>query len=103
MFIGLGVLLVLVMYVGWSMKDSFDQESFAKALARGPLFAGFIAFGAGLVTSMTPCVYPMIAITVSVFGAREESTTQKQAALLSTCFVLGMVTLFVPLFIGIAL
>jgi thiol:disulfide interchange protein DsbD len=55
-----------------------------------------IAFGAGVATSLTPCVYPMIAITVSVFGARH-ATSRAQGALLSSVFVLGMAALFVPL------
>ena len=46
--------------------------------------------------SLTPCVYPMIAITVSVFGARE-SKTRFEGAALSAAFVLGIVAMFVPL------
>ena len=55
-----------------------------------------IAFGAGVATSLTPCVYPMIAITVSVFGARQ-TKSRAEGALLSSAFVLGMAALFVPL------
>jgi thiol:disulfide interchange protein DsbD len=55
-----------------------------------------LAFAAGLATSLTPCVYPMIAITVSVFGARE-TTSKLAAAKLSTAFVLGIAALFTPL------
>jgi thioredoxin:protein disulfide reductase len=61
-----------------------------------------IAFGAGVVTSLTPCVYPMIAITVSVFGARQ-AKSRAEGAMLSTAFVLGMAALFVPLGLGAAL
>jgi thioredoxin:protein disulfide reductase len=55
-----------------------------------------LAFGAGVATSLTPCVYPMIVITVSVFGARQ-STSKLEAAKLSTAFVLGIAALFTPL------
>jgi thioredoxin:protein disulfide reductase len=55
-----------------------------------------IAFAAGVATSLTPCVYPMIAITVSVFGARQ-STSKLQAAKLSAAYVLGIAALFTPL------
>jgi thiol:disulfide interchange protein DsbD len=55
-----------------------------------------LAFGAGVATSLTPCVYPMIAITVSVFGARQ-AKSRGEGALLSSAFVLGMAALFVPL------
>lgn len=50
----------------------------------------------GLATALTPCVYPMIAITVSVFGARQVKT-RAEGATLSLVFVLGMATLFTPL------
>src|SRR6188472_1535650 len=55
-----------------------------------------LAFGAGLATSLTPCVYPMIAITVSVFGARK-AKSRTEGALLSIAFVLGIAALFTPL------
>ena len=53
------------------------------------------AFLVGLATAITPCVYPMIAITVSVFGARNE--TRGRAMALSTAFVAGIASMFVPL------
>lgn len=53
------------------------------------------AFLVGLATAATPCVYPMIAITISVFGARKEG--RGRAAMLSTAFVLGIAAMFVPL------
>jgi len=60
------------------------------------------AFLAGLGTSLTPCVYPMIAITVSVFGAKQ-AKSRGEAMLLSTAFVAGMVTLFTTMFVIVAL
>ncbi|MGB8329254.1 MAG: cytochrome c biogenesis protein CcdA [Polyangiales bacterium] len=70
---------------------------FAGALQDGS-YAGALGliFVAGLATSLTPCVYPMIAITVSVFGARQ-AETRARSALLSTAFVLGIAVLFTPL------
>lgn len=68
-------------------------------LAQGG-FMGFAAsFGAGLVASLTPCVYPMIIITVSIFGANE-AKSRLHAAFLSGMFVLGIVVLFTP--VGVA-
>jgi thiol:disulfide interchange protein DsbD len=67
------------------------------ALSSGNLWTTLaLSFGAGVATSLTPCVYPMIAITVSVFGARQVQS-RSEGALLSTAFVLGMAALFVPL------
>lgn len=53
------------------------------------------AFLVGIATAATPCVYPMIVITVSVFGARRESRGRAMA--LSSAFVLGIAAMFVPL------
>lgn len=55
-----------------------------------------VALLGGLLVSLTPCVYPMVAITVSVFGARE-SKSKLHGLGLSSAFVLGIVTMFVPL------
>ncbi len=64
------------------------------AFAGGNLgFALAVAFGLGVLTSLTPCVYPMIAITVSVFGAKQ-AKSRVHAAGLSAMFVLGIATLF---------
>ncbi len=54
-----------------------------------------IMFLAGVLTSLTPCVYPMIAITVSVFGA-SQAKSKLHGAGLSTMYVLGMCALFTP-------
>lgn len=71
-------------------------DLFSTALSRYGLAAALgSAFVVGLMTAATPCVYPMIAITVSVFGARRE--TRARAMWLSTAFVLGLAALFVPL------
>ena len=76
---------------------------FAAALQDGSyLGAAALIFVAGLATSLTPCVYPMIAITVSIFGARQAGS-RAEAALLSTSFVLGIAALFTPLGVASAL
>jgi thiol:disulfide interchange protein DsbD len=71
-------------------------DAFTDALAKGPGYAALAALLGGLVVSLTPCVYPMVAVTVSVFGARE-SKSRWEGALLSAAFVLGIVAMFVPL------
>ncbi|MEY4547542.1 MAG: thiol:disulfide interchange protein DsbD [Pseudomonadota bacterium] len=69
---------------------------FSEALAAGPLYATFGAFVSGLLVSFTPCVYPMVAVTVSVFGARSVKS-RFEGFLLSAAFVAGIVAVFVPL------
>jgi len=41
----------------------FVVVDLGEALAHSPLLALVTLFGAGLVTSLTPCIYPMIPIT----------------------------------------
>ncbi len=73
-----------------------DTNLFSTAMERYGWWAALpAAFLVGLGTAATPCVYPMIGITVSVFGARRES--RGRAMLLSTAFVHGLAALFVPL------
>ncbi|WP_437587587.1 protein-disulfide reductase DsbD family protein [Sorangium sp. So ce1000] len=79
-----------------------QRDLFTRSLEAGPLFAGFAALAGGLLTCLTPCVYPMIAITVSIFGARE-AKSRREAMLLSTSFVLGIVVLFTTMLVVAAL
>src|SRR4051794_30781909 len=54
-------------------------------LAGGVSAATFgILFAAGVLTSLTPCVYPLIPITVSVFGARQVEHRARSIALSAT-------------------
>ncbi|MBK7584580.1 MAG: thioredoxin family protein [Myxococcales bacterium] len=71
-------------------------DAFTRALAKGPGYAALAALVGGLLVSLTPCVYPMVAVTVSVFGARE-AKSRAQGVALSLAFVLGIVAMFVPL------
>src|SRR5713226_10029479 len=43
-----------------------------------------VLFLAGVLTSLTPCVYPLIPITVSVFGARQAEHRARSVALSAT-------------------
>jgi thiol:disulfide interchange protein DsbD len=63
--------------------------------------AGLIFLG-GLLTSLTPCVYPLIPITVSVFGARQAESKAK-AVLLTSAYVIGMGVVFSTLGVVAAL
>ena len=71
-------------------------DAFTEALSRGPLYAALAALAGGFLVSLTPCVYPMIAVTVSIFGARQ-ARSRWEGALLSLSFVLGIVAMFVPI------
>jgi thiol:disulfide interchange protein DsbD len=55
-----------------------------------------LIFLGGLLTALTPCVYPLIPITVSVFGARQASSRPRALALTSV-YVLGIAVMFTSL------
>ncbi|MFL5428626.1 MAG: protein-disulfide reductase DsbD family protein [Myxococcales bacterium] len=61
-----------------------------------------ILFAAGVLTSLTPCVYPLIPITVSVFGARSREHRARSAAL-SAVYVGGIAVTYSSLGIFAAL
>jgi len=71
-------------------------------LAEGSLLAFGAAFAGGVLTSLTPCVYPLIPTTVSIFGARS-ATSRRQAMALSALYVLGIATTYSALGAGAAL
>lgn len=96
--LALSLLLVLILWPHAAHADGggSDTGAFQRALAHGALMAVGASYVFGLATALTPCVYPMIAITVSVFGAKE-AQSRVQGMLLSGTFVLGLVCLFTPL------
>ena len=72
---------------------SFDHESF-KDLQKEESFSGFLLFLgflllAGLVTNFTPCVYPMIPITIRILGQQSKSPL-----LASSVYALGIMTTY---------
>lgn len=89
-------LLLLGALLLWAGPAAAEDNAFLSALDKGPLSAAAVALLGGLLVSLTPCVYPMVAITVSVFGARE-SEGRLHGLGLSTAFVLGIIAMFVPL------
>src|SRR5438067_3533302 len=61
-----------------------------------------ILFLGGVLTSLTPCVYPLIPITVSVFGAREPQHRARSVALSAT-YVGGIAVTYSVLGVAAAL
>ncbi len=71
-----------------------DDGTFASYEQRGWGWMFLAAFGFGFLTSLTPCVYPMIPITLAIFGARGENVSKRRALGLATAYVGGMGTTY---------
>lgn len=72
------------------------------SLAAGELLVALVLvlFG-GLLTALSPCVYPLIPITLSILGARQAGS-HVRGFLLSATYVGGMVILYTALGVGMA-
>ncbi len=67
----------------------------SQALSGSPLLALAFLFGAGVLTSLTPCVYPMIPITAAVItGTARENQSRWRTMGLTGAYVVGMATLY---------
>ena len=78
------------------------EGSLARALSGGQVWLAFLlVFAGGILTSLTPCVYPLIPITVSIFGANESASFLK-SLLLSIVYVLGIVVTYSILGVAVA-
>ena len=71
-----------------------DKSRFTLALEKGILFALITVFIAGLLSSLTPCVFPMIPITASILGTKVLNKTRLKSFLISTVYVLGVSTTY---------
>jgi thiol:disulfide interchange protein DsbD len=71
------------------------QVGLGDALASQPLLALGILFGAGVLTSLTPCIYPMIPITVGVIsGSAGEDAPRRRVVGLTLTYVIGLALLY---------
>lgn len=64
--------------------------NFEEYQSKGWLWMYLGSFGAGFLTSLTPCVYPMIPITLGIFGARGADVSKARRLALATSYVVGM-------------
>ena len=63
----------------------------SEALQHNPLVAGGLLFVAGLLTSLNPCIYPMIPITAGTLaGVNVEGRTRRRTILLTLTYVSGV-------------
>jgi thiol:disulfide interchange protein DsbD len=64
-------------------------------LSSEPVEAVFVLFGAGVLTSLTPCIYPMIPITAGVIsGSAGEDAPRARVVGLTLAYVAGLALLY---------
>jgi thiol:disulfide interchange protein DsbD len=80
------------------------SEDFGDLLKRRGLFAVLaLLFGWGLALNLTPCVYPVIPLTISFFGGQAPAGQSRRTFLLASTYVLGMATMYSALGVAAAL
>jgi cytochrome c-type biogenesis protein len=71
------------------------QSGIGDTLRDHPALALATMFGAGLATSLTPCVYPMIPITAGVIaGTAGEAAPRRRVVLLTLTYAAGLALLY---------
>ena len=69
--------------------SSTTRSQLESALARGGIVWFLALFAGGLLLNLTPCVFPMLGVTVSIFGARRKEPLPKVVST-AALYVLGI-------------
>ena len=73
----------------------FDFQALGDSLQHDPLLAVAILFAAGVLTSLTPCVYPMIPITAGIIGGSAgPGAGRGRVVALTAAYVSGLAALY---------
>jgi thiol:disulfide interchange protein len=66
-------------------------QGLSNTLQNSPLLAVSTLFGAGVLTSLTPCIYPMIPITAAVIaGTSTDQQSRARTVMLTLTYALGL-------------
>ena len=73
----------------WARLQAYNVQSL---MQQNWLLVFLLVFVAGLITSLTPCVLPMIPITLAVLGVRKQGRahSRREAFIISLVYVLGI-------------
>ena len=76
-----------------------DFTGIAQRLSESPITALPLIFAAGVATSLTPCVYPMIPITVALVGGESlgSSSSTRRTVVLAVAYALGLAIVYASL------
>jgi thiol:disulfide interchange protein len=73
-----------------------SSQHLAAALSTGSLGAIFLCFMAGVASSFTPCIYPLIPVTISILGTRNVES-KFRGFLLTMFYVVGIAVTYATL------
>jgi len=71
-----------------------DALHLGARLSASPATAIPILFATGVLTSLTPCIYPMIPITAAVVGGQSVGRSTRRGAVLTLAYVLGLALVY---------
>ena len=77
-----------------SSKSDFSTGQLEQLIGQNLILALFMAFLWGLLASLTPCVYPMIPITVSLFSSGVENFSKARRFISACCYVGGITLVY---------
>jgi thiol:disulfide interchange protein DsbD len=86
----------------WHLLKNVDSDQIKAIANEQSGLAILLCFASGVLTSLTPCVYPMIPITINIFGRASQkqgnrgkvSSFNLHTFFLSTIYVAGMATTY---------
>ena len=82
------------------LTTQVDFSNLTQQLSGQPLVAVALVFLAGVLTSLTPCIYPMIPITVAIVGGQTVGAAPPpkwRAAALTLTYVMGLALVYAGL------
>jgi len=77
------------LFVQKDKKEAPEGSIFSMVQSRGMFLTLLFVFVMGLALNLTPCVYPLIPITIGYFGGQAEGNTKK-LTFMGLAFVMGM-------------
>jgi cytochrome c-type biogenesis protein len=80
-----------------------DFVPFSATLAAHPAVAMAMVFAGGVMTSLTPCLYPMIPVTIAVIGGGAEVPSRARRMGLASVYAVGLAATYATLGVAAAM
>ncbi|MES2768590.1 MAG: cytochrome c biogenesis protein CcdA [Bdellovibrionota bacterium] len=77
-----------------SLADSLSDISVEDLINQGSILTFLFIFFAGILTSFTPCIFPMIPITLSILGSQTIGKSRWKGFMISLVYVHGIATTY---------